>query len=159
MAYRVNINLLYTDLVALFINNLATLNQNLTTPFTTAKAASQIVDGIPKAMPNDLNPCIFIHQGAKIETVVGLGLKCRKKVVQTILITATAKVFIKEGNTENKDVRNLMANIDELLRNNNNFSAQVLDCNPSNTQLLYDDKYVYINTFETSLECDLDVRG
>ena len=157
MSYRADINTIYSDLLALFRANLATLNQNLTGTIT--NGTLQIVDGVPKAVGDSLHPIIFIHQGSKTETSEAIGNRCRKKVVQTILITATSKMFIKEGNTDNKDVRNLMANIDELIRNNPTFSTQVLDCNPSNTQLLYDDRFVYINTFETSLDCELDIRG
>lgn len=157
MSYRVDIDIIYTDLIALLRANLATLNQNLTVPFT--NATLQIKDNVPRGLGDSLNPVIFIHQGSKNETSEGVSNRCRKKVIQTILITAKTKAFRQEANVDDKDNRNLQANIDELFRNNPEFSAQVIDCNPSTTNVFYNESTPYITISETSLDCEIDIRG
>lgn len=157
MSYRVAIDTIFSDLIALLKANTTTLNQGLTTTFT--NTTTQILDGVPRVKPDGQYPVIFVYSGGKIETVSSISNRCRKKVIQTIKIAGVCKLYRLDANLDNKDARNLAANIDELIRNNPNFSAQVLDCNPVSTIIPEDMDGVYYNAFETSIECELDIRG
>jgi hypothetical protein len=159
MSYRADIDTIFSDLIALLKANLTTLNQGLTTTFGATTTATQILDSVPRVKPDGQYPCLFVYSGGKTETVSSISNRARKKVIQTIKIAGVCKLYRQDGNLDNKDARNLAANIDELMRNNSNFSSQVLDCNPVSTIIPEDMDGIYYNAFETSLECELDIRG
>jgi len=157
MTYRADIDTIFSDLVALLKANTTKLNQGMTTTFT--NTTTQILDSVPRVKPDGQYPCLFVYSGGKVETVSSISNRCRKKVIQTIKIAGVCKLYRQEANLDNKDARNLAANIDEIIRLNSNFSAQVLDCNPISTIIPEDMDGVYYNAFETSIECELDIRG
>lgn len=158
MSYRVDIDTIISDLIALFKNNLVALNQGMDTEFEIAKVDDQIEDDVSRVSPSGLYPKIFVFSPLdKTEEIDGIGIRCRKKVIQNISIVGITKVYMKNANQDNIDARNLASNIDEILRLNRKFSSQLLDCNPNFTRPMADDEAIYINMFLTNLACDVSI--
>jgi len=150
------------QIITLLKNNVTILNQNLNNPFdlTTPNVIPNRPIVTPKGLAN--YPILYVNPLSKIEEFKSLGALGRKTINLKFTITGANFLASVQGNTDNDENYNLSANIDEILRENINFSPLVLFSNIESTTFdidLIKNTTTYVSLFQSILNTNLDVQG
>jgi len=145
-------------LLTLFRDNLATLNNNLSTTIT--DTTNQIIKGDALIIPELLSryPYIILNPVSKSEEFAGLGAGGRKLATLTFRIYGICEKMTSSADDDDEAIR-LCENIESVLRDNIAFHSSILFCQPMeaefNTLDLGQD--VYVSAVGINLDCRIRV--
>jgi len=149
-------------IITLLKNNVDKLNQNLNKPFDVPNP--NVIPNRPIIFPQGLSkyPILYVNPLSKTEEFEALGALGRKETNLKFTITGANFLATLGGNADNDESYHLSANVDEILRENIEFSTLVLFSNIESTTFNIDlikQSATYVSVFQSVLDTRLDVQG